>query len=71
MAFWRLSNARPSSGFGPLPIPFTEMAAYLDLHRVTDLGVRETFVAYVQALDAEWLGWAARQAKERKGKRNG
>lgn len=51
-----------TSGFGPNPIQFAEIAAYLALFPVDDV---ELFVSIVKQLDSEFLKWYDADQKRR------
>lgn len=51
-AYSVLSASRPTGFSGPLPIPLSEVAAYIELYEVAD---RERFVRLVRALDDAYL----------------
>lgn len=55
-AFVELSATRPI-GFGPGPITFTEIDAWLHLHGVTHAGDKEDYAYLIRALDQAWLKW--------------
>jgi len=56
--YWRafifLNHARPSSGFGPSAIPFSEVRQYLDEYAISG-DDRDDYIHFIRALDAEFL----------------
>jgi hypothetical protein len=53
-AFVALHATRPL-GFGPGPISFTEIEAWLRLHGITRPGDKEDYAYLIRALDRTWL----------------
>lgn len=55
--FERLCTRRTYAGLSgvPLPIPFVEIEAYLNVMGIRDLDRREQFVDLIEVLDADWL----------------
>ena len=55
-AFLFLNHARPSSGFGPAAILFSEVRDYLDEYAICG-DDRDDCIHFIRALDAEFLGF--------------
>jgi hypothetical protein len=53
-------NATRATGFGPGPITFTEIDAWLRLRGVAGAGDKEDYAYLIHALDQTWLRWQAR-----------
>ena len=54
--FWELGSGRGSSGFGPLPISWGDMAAWA---RLAGLDMQPWEAAILRRMDAAWLdAWA-------------
>lgn len=67
-AFWRLSAVRPQSMDGAVRIPISEIAAYAAIHRF-DRRQSLQLLAYIDAMDAAYMGFLREQREEEEGKR--
>ncbi len=54
-AWWHLAGSRPSSGFGPLPIPISEILAYCEFLGFRSLDNRAFLLRIVRVLDEEYF----------------
>lgn len=74
-AFDALSEKRLNTEAGPQPIPFTEIACYMDLMYIVDEGQREDLLFFISAMDREYIKVIhekrekERQKNEKKSKR--
>jgi len=57
LAFWHLHASRNMNGV----IPVSEVAAWLDLHRIDDLDERARTARLIRAMDTEYLAWREAQ----------
>lgn len=65
-------SASRRAGFGPLPIPVSEIKAYVEFrHPEFDVDERQAFLVAIQVLDATWLGVTKELEESRKGKTKG
>lgn len=56
MAFWILCEARGWGASGtPLPIPISEVLAYVEFHYIDDLEEREDMLYFVREMDDVYL----------------
>lgn len=53
-AFAQLNGSR-QYGFGPQPIPVSEIVAWLELNDITDSDQRNDIAIMVRILDSEWF----------------
>ena len=59
-----LNSSRPRTGFGPTPIPITDILALLDLYGVEDEQRVELF-ELLHHMDKVWMEWAAKEAQRK------
>jgi hypothetical protein len=62
--FWELHRHRPA-GWGPTPLPYRDVVAWLDANDVTEPNLRSDLLTLVGAMDTTWLEWAIEQQKQR------
>lgn len=67
-AFCDLAGARSSNGYGPNPIAWTEIDAWL---RVTGARLDAWEVRAIRRMDAAFLDWAAERVKAEAGRQKG
>lgn len=62
-----LHGSRQYTMGGAGPIPLSEVLAYFQMFGVRDEDEREEMVAFIRALDSEWLAAERERAEEEEG----
>lgn len=70
-AFFVLSNSRSHTGFGPNPVSFADLKAYLELFEVREEDDIDDFIFFIQLLDGIYLSRKAAEASKELNKGQG